>query len=662
MPLAARIEGFGLPSSASARIAGDVQRNVTAAGTTQSDAYQLSYGETYVATTPSGSGVKLAKMSVVGDSHIVYNYGANTLSVYPPLGDTIAGLTINQAVSLPASSDAKFQRIGPTDWVVSQPSTSAANSTYTPSGSGAVVRTVASRLQDVPSLKDFAPTGGDGTTDVSTGINSADAVGKAIYVPNGVFLGSSVALTSLDGPYWGDGQIKDSGGNKRAKFFSAIKAAPSSTGNSNSVLTAFNGDLSKVQIAMEHHISGSGPLSQPPSGYLYTPEAYARYGWLYVESDAGYNASTSTNDGRTAACFEQVHVYHRGGGDAVGYNVSAFVDGARAGATSFLAMPAAVLFNGGCFAGAPGVLLGPCEYLMNDQGYDVAGVGQVISMHRSVSTGALDAFWAGFRSQSKGVADVDQAYGVSGPHKLGLDCVGATISQAAVALKAGQKIAFNGTAGTYYASSIGGEYLAYSSGNTQLEFYGQSALQFAVGRIASAVNYVKVAGAVTTNVPGFFAVGSDTNVSIGYRSQGTGQHFFYSDGGSAVQFAVGQTASAVNWLQVKGAATGNGVALLAQGSDSNVSIVLTPQGTGIVQTAANLSIRTALAIPAGGTTGAGYRFSSTANFGVFFGSGAPTLTAAKGSLYLRSDGSGTTDRAYINTDGSTTWTALTTVA
>jgi hypothetical protein len=68
------------------------------------------------------------------------------------------------------------------------------------------------------------------------------------------------------------------------------------------------------------------------------------------------------------------------------------------------------------------------------------------------------------------------------------------------------------------------------------------------------------------------------------------------------------------------------------------------------------------AIPAGGTTGSGFKVSSTSNFGVFFGSGAPSLSAAKGSLYLRSDGSGTTDRAYINTDGSTTWTALTTAA
>lgn len=75
-----------------------------------------------------------------------------------------------------------------------------------------------------------------------------------------------------------------------------------------------------------------------------------------------------------------------------------------------------------------------------------------------------------------------------------------------------------------------------------------------------------------------------------------------------------------------------------------------------------LTILNGTAIPAGGTAGAGYKFSSTSNFGVFFGSGAPTLSAAKGSLYLRSDGSGTGDRAYINTDGSTTWTALTTAA
>ena len=68
------------------------------------------------------------------------------------------------------------------------------------------------------------------------------------------------------------------------------------------------------------------------------------------------------------------------------------------------------------------------------------------------------------------------------------------------------------------------------------------------------------------------------------------------------------------------------------------------------------------AVPSGGNTSIGLKATNVANFGVFFGEGAPALSAAKGSLYLRSDGSSTDDRAYINADGATTWTALTTVA
>ena len=88
-------------------------------------------------------------------------------------------------------------------------------------------------------------------------------------------------------------------------------------------------------------------------------------------------------------------------------------------------------------------------------------------------------------------------------------------------------------------------------------------------------------------------------------------------------------------------------------------------GSGISQIDGNGSfyVAYATALPAGGTTGRGLHFSSnTTNFGVFFGSGAPTLSAAKGSLYLRSDGTTTNDRMYVNTDGATTWTAVTTVA
>jgi hypothetical protein len=83
---------------------------------------------------------------------------------------------------------------------------------------------------------------------------------------------------------------------------------------------------------------------------------------------------------------------------------------------------------------------------------------------------------------------------------------------------------------------------------------------------------------------------------------------------------------------------------------------------GNLLSAGTAAILSGTAIPAGGTAGAGYKMSSTANLGIFFGSGAPTLSAAQGSLYLRTDGSSTTTRMYINTNGATTWTNVVTSA
>ena len=80
----------------------------------------------------------------------------------------------------------------------------------------------------------------------------------------------------------------------------------------------------------------------------------------------------------------------------------------------------------------------------------------------------------------------------------------------------------------------------------------------------------------------------------------------------------------------------------------------TLSGTGSV------TAHSGTAVPAGGTAGAGFKLSSTANLGVFFGSGAPSLSAAQGSLYMRTDGSSTSTRLYVNTNGTTGWTNVTT--
>jgi len=111
---------------------------------------------------------------------------------------------------------------------------------------------------------------------------------------------------------------------------------------------------------------------------------------------------------------------------------------------------------------------------------------------------------------------------------------------------------------------------------------------------------------------------------------------------------------------IKATTNGGGVItmafLLANGGTPADVLSLSPTTstlTGIWNVTGATSTLTATAIPAGGTAGSGYKFSSTANFGVFFGSGAPTLSVAQGSLYLRSNGA----PAY-NNNGTTGYYTL----
>jgi hypothetical protein len=72
----------------------------------------------------------------------------------------------------------------------------------------------------------------------------------------------------------------------------------------------------------------------------------------------------------------------------------------------------------------------------------------------------------------------------------------------------------------------------------------------------------------------------------------------------------------------------------------------------------NVTADSGTAPVAGGA--AAFLATSTANFGIFVGSGAPTVTAAQGSLYLRTDGTTTNDRIYVR--GSAAWIAITTAS
>jgi hypothetical protein len=71
-----------------------------------------------------------------------------------------------------------------------------------------------------------------------------------------------------------------------------------------------------------------------------------------------------------------------------------------------------------------------------------------------------------------------------------------------------------------------------------------------------------------------------------------------------------------------------------------------------------ITVGSTTATPAGGSTAVRLVFGTTSGFGIYVGSGVPTVSAAQGSLYLRSDGTAS-NRFYINSSAGsgTTWQA-----
>lgn len=96
---------------------------------------------------------------------------------------------------------------------------------------------------------------------------------------------------------------------------------------------------------------------------------------------------------------------------------------------------------------------------------------------------------------------------------------------------------------------------------------------------SSSVNYINFSSALTGVGPLIQAVGSDTNVDLKISSQGTGVVALFTQAGAVNQFNIFHTASAVNRFTVTGAvATGQPV-LLADGSDTNVGSIFANKGT-----------------------------------------------------------------------------------
>jgi hypothetical protein len=149
------------------------------------------------------------------------------------------------------------------------------------------------------------------------------------------------------------------------------------------------------------------------------------------------------------------------------------------------------------------------------------------------------------------------------------------------------------------------------TGAFQFETGSNGNVQAQFSHTASAVNYVQVTGAATGSPPAITVQGSDGNIRMNISSKGTESVDILTNntGTRAARFA--HTASAVNYFQTQGSVAGNGLQFSAQGSDTNISQVFQSKGTGAIDLAAGSS---GVNISNGGTvtaitrtaTGSGY--------------------------------------------------------
>jgi hypothetical protein len=107
--------------------------------------------------------------------------------------------------------------------------------------------------------------------------------------------------------------------------------------------------------------------------------------------------------------------------------------------------------------------------------------------------------------------------------------------------------------------------------------------QFRVSHTASAVNYVQITGAATTNDAKISAQGSDASIGMSYSSKNGFFHRFWTNNFADQQFAVLHAASSANYATAKGSATGAAPVFGVAGTDTNIDLTLTPKGTGNVR-------------------------------------------------------------------------------
>lgn len=109
-----KVFAAGLPSPLTEAICKDAGAGISAAGTTQGTATELTNADNEITTAAAGSGVVLSASLAAGDEQTVFNAGANAVKVYPPSGMKINALSTNAAMLLATNTGCIFKCVSTT--------------------------------------------------------------------------------------------------------------------------------------------------------------------------------------------------------------------------------------------------------------------------------------------------------------------------------------------------------------------------------------------------------------------------------------------------------------------------------------------------------------------------------------------------------------------
>lgn len=318
---------------------------------------------------------------------------------------------------------------------------------------------------------------------------------------------------------------------------------------------------------------------------------------LLTHADAAATAADRVQTGLDSAAAEQARIAaeaaQAGAESAVSTAIANVIDGAPAALDTLNELAAALADDANFAATMANALAG--KQPLDDELTAIAGL---VSAADKIAyfTGAGTAALADFTPQARtfaAAADAAAQRTVIGIPSITDDgttvSLGSAFKAVAVAsavnfVQATAAIAGGGPGVSFRGSdtNVTGTYLTQGSGSHRF-FTNLGFEQFRVSHTASAVNYIEAKGAATAGIGLLSVKGSDVDIPLGFSSKGTQRISFYTDYGGATggeQLRVSYTASAVNYVQATGAAAGSGVILSGQGSDSNVNLSITAKGTG----------------------------------------------------------------------------------